>query len=164
MKRTDYEALQIVGHYLMDTYDWVLSTGMTKQGEDYLTDIIITTSGKPRNIEVKTIRDGKRPYKSKKLRIEDEVFGDGNFWLLNKTANKYGKSKWDKFLDHSYDGLIFYDDKNNTLYIYDWQQVMDAYRGDCELYVSHTTEFGDRQPQWETKVVIDLGKGKKVQL
>lgn len=163
--RIDEKTLETVGRRLLEHYDWIVGTGRT-DGEDFLTDIwIYTNSGTTEQIEVKTIRDGKRPYKNPKYIKDytDESWGDGNFWLLNKSCDG-GKSKWEKFVDKEYSGLVFYLEKEKELIIYSWSELMTAYKGDCKLYVRHTTDLGDRRWQWEDKVMIDMNKGKHIAL
>lgn len=161
--RIDEKNLDLVGQKLLEHYDWIVSTART-EGEDFLTDIwLYTDSGTSHNIEVKTVRKHKRPYKSDKIRVDNESVWEHNFWMLNKYS-KGGESKWDKFVNHKYDGLVYYFEEEKMLVVYSWQMLMDAYLGDFDLLVRHTTDLKDKRVTFERKVAIDLDKGKHIAL
>lgn len=164
MKRSDEKNLNRVGKFLLDNYSWVTSTAMT-QNEDYVTDITITTdSATTHNLEVKTIRGGKRLFKSPSIFVDDDrVWDMQDVWMLNKSCDG-GISKWDKITSGVYDGIIFYREKEKEVILFNRKSLMDAYICDGTLRVQHTTDFENNKMQWEEKVFIDLSKGKRYRI
>ena len=167
--RLDYDRLQWVGAFELGYYDWLTQTACTWTEEHGSSDILLITSGGSSfNQEVKTIYGDWDNYRldvtrNNHWRMDCSLFDackGKRVWMLNAvnadgTDGKYREIKKDPcsvlvFLMK--DGLVFFHHR----------ALIEAVMGEADYMCPHTTQFDKDTWDYEHKVVIDLGKGRRI--
>lgn len=160
-KRRDQASLEFIGNWLTSHYTNISGYDYDTN-EDFVTDLTLYTTEGAKQCEVKTIRNGKKPYKSDYIRnYSPTLFEDyDNFWFLNYTTKngEFTNSKWDKITKGVYDCVLFYNEDERILYYFTKDQIIDSVIDYCDMYQTHTTYAEEKTKLWERKVVIDLNK------